>query len=323
MATNKPLNANDEDLIDGMEGVDKPIDQPTSMSYCLQRIRLGELCREISDSIPFTEIGSREPQYQRMRDIDSKLRDVAQSLPPFFSLDFNIDELPETDQRRKPGIIVQRYVINSLLHAQRCRMHLPYLSQAAMDPAYSYSRDACMEAARMVIRTERQLAAENVPFVLARLKFSGVLHCVCIAIIVLLMDLCRNKPHPESEGDRDCRVEIYNAFSILEEARGQSPFAGKILEQFYAILRRHNVPLPSNEGRPVTQPSNATEQTSRETMNKSLPTKDNQMTIDGMLDPSLPSFDDLWQAFDTNVDPSSLVDWNELFSDLDSPFVSI
>ncbi|KAJ5145207.1 hypothetical protein N7448_002599 [Penicillium atrosanguineum] len=201
-------------------------------------------------------------------------------------------------------------------------MHLPYLSRAATDPAYSYSRDACMEAARMVIRTERQLAREDLPFVLARLKFTGVLHCVCIAIIVLLMDLCRHKS-PQSEGDRDSRVEIYNAFSILEEARGQSPFAEKILEQFYAILHRHNIPLSGGEGRPVTRPGNVSEQASKQTKDKSLPSRDSQMSIDGMPDPSLPSFDDLWQVFDTNVDPASLVDWNTLFFELDTPFVSL
>lgn len=321
MATNKPLNANDEDLVDGVEAVGKPINQPTSMSYSLQRIRLGELCREICDSIPFTEIGSEEAGYERMRDIDMKLREMAHTLPPFFSLDFDSNELPETDQRRAPGIIIQRYIINSLLHAQRCRLHLPYLSRAATDPAYAYSRNAGMEAARMVIRTERQLATENLPFVLARLKFSGMLHCVCIAIIVLLMDLCRNKS-PQSEGDRDSRVEIYKAFGILEEARGQSPFAEKILESFYAILRRHNVPISGSEGKPVTRPGNGSEQAAKQAINKSVSSKNTEIT-EGAPDPSLPSFDDLWQAFDTNVDPSSLVDWNTLFSELDSPFVSM
>lgn len=29
------------------------------------------------------------------------------------------------------------------------------------------------------------------------------------------------------------------------------------------------------------------------------------------------------RAFDTNVDPTSLVDWDTLFSELDTPFVSI
>lgn len=321
MVTNKPLNADDEDLVDGVETGGKPIHQPTSMSYSLQRIRLGEICREICDSIPFTEIGSKVPQYQRTRDLDIKLREMAETLPPFFSLDFNSNELADRDQRRDPGIVIQRYIINSLLHAQRCRLHMPYLSRAATDLAYAYSRDACMEAARMVIRTERQLATENIPFALIRLKFSGVLHCVCIAIIVLLIDLCGNTS-PQSEGDRDSRVEIYNAFSLLEEARSQSPLAEKILESFHAILRRHNVTISGSESRPVTQPGNDGERSSKQLINKSVPSRDTEMT-DSVPDPSLPSFDDLWQAFDTNVDPSSLVDWNTLFSELDSPFVSM
>lgn len=214
MATNKPLNANDEDLVDGMEGVGQPIDQPTSMSYCLQRYRLAELCRELTDSASFSDSASGHMDYQRIREIDEKMIAFIKGLPQFLSLDFEADQLPDSDPRKSTPITVQRYIVNSLANAQRCRIHLPYLTKISKDPKYLYSRNACLEAARMVIRTERQLRTENLPFVLMRLRSAGILHCVCMAIIVLLMDLCLNKSIQKD--DREIQMEIFSAFGVLE-----------------------------------------------------------------------------------------------------------
>lgn len=323
MATEKPLNINDKDLLDGAAGA-RPIDQPTSMSYCLQRIRLGELCRKITDSISFSEPGWVIRDYQKLREIDAQICDIANEMPRFFSLDYDASELPETDPRTAPGIIIQRYVINSLIHTQRCRLHLPYLSRAATDPDLAFSREACLQAARTAIRTERLLSKESLPFVLARLRFSGVLHCVCMAIIVLLMDVCLNKSlRPEDDQER--REEIFHAFKILEEAKGQSPFAGKILKSFYAVLWRNKVTLPDTNGKTDRMENENQLSPSESSTDSTLPTvsSGDNNAEDNPLDPTLPSFDDIWQTFDSNVDPTSIFDWNSLFAELDSPFLSM
>lgn len=313
--TNKPINANDEDLVDGMERVGQPMDQPTSMSYCLQRYRLAELCRELTDSEPFPTARVRIPPYERIRDIDSKMTAFVNGLPPFFSLDYETADLPDTDPRRSVPITVQRYILNFLVHTQRCRLHLPYLTRSAKDPKYLYSKDACLEAARMVIRTERQLSTENLPFVLIRLKSSAIMHCVCMAIIVLLMDVCLSKSQ-YAEDDRERRMEIFNAFTVLEEAKGQSPFPEKILESFYSVLQRYKIPFVSTEEN--DQP-NRPALLNPQMISVALP----ESAADGLpFDPTLPSFNDLWETFDANVDPTTL-DWNTLFAELESPFISI
>ncbi|KAJ5544275.1 hypothetical protein N7513_007086 [Penicillium frequentans] len=323
MATKKPLNIDDEDISDEATGA-KPIDQPTSMSYCLQRIRLGEICRKITDSIPFSEPGWVIRDYQKLREIDAEICDIANEMPRFFSLDYDASELPETDPRRAPGIIIQRYVINSLIHTQRCRLHLPYLSRAATDPDLAFSREACLQAARTAIRTERLLSKERIPFVLARLRFSAVLHCVCMAIIVLLMDVCLNKSLRPEE-DRERREEIFHAFKFLEEAKGHSPFAGKILESFYAVLWRNKVTLPDTNDKTDRMQSENQLSPSASSTDSTLPTifSGDNTTEDNPLDPTLPSFEDIWQTFDSHVDPTSIFDWNSLFAELDSPFLSM
>lgn len=325
MATNKPLNANDEDLVDGVPCITRAIDKPTSMSYCLQRIRLGELCRQISDSLPFGISGTGAACYQQVLAIDAQMCDFASEMPPFFSLNYAPRAQPHKDWQSPPGLIIQRYVINSLLHTQRCRLHLPYLSRASTESAYDYSRKASLEAARMVVRTERQLAVEDIPFVLARFKFSGGLHCICMAIIVLLMDVCLNKS-VRPEDDRERRLEILHALSILEEAKDHSPFPEKLLESFYGVLRRHSIPLPGVEGRTTLRPRKEDFEPCHEPESLSTPTLQeasiDPCTDSASLDPVLPAFDDFWQTFDTNMDAATL-DWDTLFSELDRPFMSM
>lgn len=323
MATNKPLNINDQDLVEGMVNFSRPMDEPTSMTYCLQRIRLAEVCREITDSIPFLESGSEVLDYQLIRNMDARMCQIISEVPPFFSLDYTSNEDSRDDLRNSTEIIIQRYAINSLINTQRCRLHLPYLVRAAAEPQYGFSREAGLQAARMVIRTERVLAKESINFALARLKFGGAMHFLCMAIIVLLMDICQNKSlHPED--GRELRVEIYNAFSVLEEAKGQSPFAERILEAFYAVLRRNQVPLPNINDNARARAENDKRQSHPESIadiTASTAGPDEVGSISW--DPSLPTFDELWQEFDNNVESNYSFDWTSLFVELEAPLVSM
>ncbi|OQD81270.1 hypothetical protein PENANT_c028G10021 [Penicillium antarcticum] len=321
MMTNKPLNANDEDLIDGMARVGKPIEEPTSMSYCLQRIRLGEFCREITDSAPFGMFDPGTPDYKHTQRIDTKICEFAEKLPEFFSLSFVPESLPKTDHRRSTGINIQRYIFNFMINTQRCRLHLPYLSRAAKDPAYESSRKACLEAARMVIRTEQQLSREMISFVMMRLKFSGMIHCICVAIIVLLIDFCLNSS--QQENDQGRRGEILDAFRILEEAKEHLPFAKNLLESFKTVLCRRNISAPAE--RTTMRPTSQEKSSQGLTNNYQKPTGliDSIGSIgSNLMDPTMPSLDELWQAFDESVD-SAAVDWNTLFDELDAPFLSM
>ena len=322
MMTNKPRNANDEDLVDGMVGVGKPLTHPTSMSYSLQRIRLGEFCREITDCAQFGMSDPGSPDYEYTKQIDGKMCEFANSLPSFFSLAYRSDELPKSDPRNSTGIIIQRYIINFLLHTQRCRLHLPYLSRASKDPVYDYSRKACLEAARMVIRAERQLSLEMIPFVTSRLRLSGLLHCVCVAIMVLLIDFCGSDRPQEKDP-----TEILGAFSILEKAKQDSPLAERLLETFKTALRRHSTSSSAVEESTTTQSIAQGPEVSPEIACGSLaltstvyPTGRN--VDDFLMDPTLPTLDDLWQVFDDNVG-SGTVDWNSFFAESDIAFLPI
>lgn len=174
----------------------------------------------------------------------------------------------------------------------------------------------------MVIRTERQLSVEVIPFVAARLKFPGLLHCIGMAIIVLLIDFC-GSGHPQ---EKDI-TETLEAFSILENAKEKSPLAGKLLETFKTALRRHsasgsaiqgNITTPFTVQDPETSPGLACGSPAPTSM--IYPAGGN--IDDFLIDPTFPALDDLWQVFDDNVDPGT-VDWNNFFAEWDTAFLSM
>ena len=319
MVVHKPRNANDEDLVDGMGDVSLALTQPTSMSYFLQRIRLAELCREFTDWANLASQPLETTDFDRIMEADGKLHTFIQEIPAFFSLDGDsLEKIAQTDVRRAPGIIIQRYILNSLVYAQRCKLHVPCLAQDPFDPSKSRSREICINSARHIIRTERLLEKEDLPFVLIRLKFSGVLYCVFMATMVLLLDICLNK---DAESGEERKAEAADACSILQEARGQSVMAVRLLDSLTSVLRKHHVSLPgldhvdgqttATSGDGVIQTDTCTASEVQESDAGNQGSSDSQINED--IDTNF--FDEIWQHLDGNLD------FGALFSDLSAQFL--
>lgn len=76
MLVRKPRNLDDIDLLPGKDIVERPMDYPTDVSYTLQRTRLGEICRELTDSIP---LFSSEPlNYESVLENDKRTTTISQ-----------------------------------------------------------------------------------------------------------------------------------------------------------------------------------------------------------------------------------------------------
>lgn len=266
MCVRQPLNIDDADLFDGMDlsQIDRPLSQPTEMSYNIQRIRLARICLEITDSVPFND---RSFTHEKIMTIDKKIQDFINTLPDFLRLDDNRPSVArkggEVD-RFSRGIVIQRYIINSLLHAQRCKFHLQYLGQmsTAIDKnsrEYKASREICLTTARSIIRFEQALEHESSAFAKVRLKFSGILYCLFMATMVLGLDLCLNKPlsakaktsigrgHRRNQSetfDEERKAELVHACRILALARKESLMASKLLDSLLNTLKKHQVTVP-------------------------------------------------------------------------------
>ncbi len=257
MLVKKPLNINDEDLVDGMSCIEQPLSQPTVMSYSLQRIRLFEISRNIVDRTPLIMAHTGSPSHDVVMDIDTELQLLITAIPPFFSMSVaNLTETYQLDTSRATKIFHQGYMFYSLLYAQRCTLHFPYFNRGYVDSTYASSRDICLQSARLIIQTESRLETSGLCKA-TRHKFLGLLVGVFMASIVLLMDLCHNKSSPQYDKQR---VEIADAFRILEEARHESETAAEFLDSLMQVLRKHKVSPPKRAEHGPLKPAFSREQ---------------------------------------------------------------
>ncbi|GAQ40273.1 hypothetical protein AtubIFM55763_011693 [Aspergillus tubingensis] len=306
MVVLKPRNVDDESFMYGIPIVDRPMEQPTEISYSLQRIKLAEICREVIDSSSLTTFNDGNMESGWLLGVDQRIVTFIGQLPQFFRLDGDaLDSLNAKYPNIAPGIMIQRYIINSLVHSQRCRLHLPYLARGLVEPMYAPSREACLEAARCVIQAERMLASEDIPFVLTRLKFSGILQCVGIAITALFLDMCLSQePVPRQAR----RAEVVDACGILRDATKDSPVAIKLLESFQRVVRKHDMSVSE-----VISESLCADNSSSSLTDIIANEQDNI--------PALPHLDEIWQSSQTDANIQTF-DWDALFLELDCPMLS-
>lgn len=165
IATNKPENVNDQDMIYGRRIVGHPLDYPTSMSYILQRIRLGEICRDITDRMPLAICIAKDVNYSLVLDFDQMLSNFSESLPPFMRFSSESANGSQGLDLSRPALfIIQRFVVNSLLNALICRLHLPCLSPKFNMPERARSKTTCLQAACTIIRLEKWIQGTGLPF---------------------------------------------------------------------------------------------------------------------------------------------------------------
>lgn len=347
MVVKKPLNINDDALNDGMSRIEQPLSQPTAMSYSLQRIRLAEISRNIADRTAPILAHAGDPSLDVVMDIDTELQLMINDIPPFFSMSKeDLSEIYQLDTSQAAKIAHQGYIVHSHVHAQRCKLHLPYFSRGFGDPTFACSRDICLQSARLVIRIQSQLESSGL-YIATRFKFLGLLLGVFMASIVLLMDLCHNKSSPQQE---ERRSEIAAAFKTLEEARHESETVAKFLESLMHILRKRKVSPPQRTGAHPLQagigftqlpaaageaavdhasniqrydePTIASTPMVSSSVLGSNETGSLDMLTDGFASgEDIPSnFNDFAQRVEQGVDVDS-IDWSNILSELDSSFV--
>ena len=241
-----PRNADDEDL--GDININHSLSEPTSMSYFLQRTRMGELSRSIADHLPLAlSDNPDEANYDDIIHLDRKFENFLDELPVFFRLDEESLRQSREIDRKYPHIPIQRYMINGGTHTRRSKLHQPFLIRGGShDSRYLYSRDACLRSARAVIRAQRYLDKETTTAALASVhhhRLCTVIHFVFSAIMVLVMDLCFHKVEGQ-EQDEERRAEVLSACKVLENAREQSAMASRFLDSLLDVLRKHKIRLP-------------------------------------------------------------------------------
>lgn len=247
MAVQKPYNANDEDIVDGQEIIDRPLEEATSVSYLLQKTRLAELFYSLSKDDGSINSIPGEAEYLKVMEEDMKLRQFMRELPSFFRLENigSLSKLPRSDIRRSSDITIQRYLLNMIFYGQICKLHLPYLARGTVNPGFAYSHDSCLKAAQRIIYIEHQMRAENTTFVLFRQRMNIKFRSIFIACVVFVLDGCLTGG--TEGGAMRSNTTMADAWKILYETREQSPMASELLKLSIRILQKYKATHPALE----------------------------------------------------------------------------
>ncbi|KAM0546938.1 hypothetical protein ACHAPJ_010598 [Fusarium lateritium] len=237
MAVRQPLNLNDEDLTDASDLSGRAPGEPTSMLCFLERIKLAEKMRIAIDKNPLTAIASSSG-YQQALEIDAAIASFLQNMPHSLLLETK-DWTAPFDHRPSymAKIAVQRHSLHSLLHGQRCRLHLPYLIRSAVEPSYGHSRRVALESARSIIDAEVRLKACNHGTSSARSMMGSFLFSYFCAVAVLALDLCLAMP----EEVKLKQHEFEQAWWTLEETRGRVSMIAEGMQILEVTMRKHRV----------------------------------------------------------------------------------
>ncbi|OQU95146.1 Fungal specific transcription factor domain-containing protein [Cladophialophora immunda] len=326
MRVNRPRNVDDEDLYPGSPPIDKPLSEPTIMSYYIQRIKLADIRRSVVDVMPLSSLELGTIDYQEVIRLDSKFESFLQELPPFFKVDeYHLRE-SEPVMRRYPQMQVQRFALGMIGQTRRCKLHQPFLIRRAVQRHYDYSREISLKSARSVIRMKTLLQLDEPSnFMSVIAKHTGVVYHIFMATIVLVMDLCFNEA-AEGEDDAARKAEVAEACKMLEEAKSQSRMAHEFLESLMNVLRKHKVRLhaPDPPG-----PGNATEPPpSQQPLQPQIPlghavqqgsqSYDNAWPSEDISQHYLSDFDEIWKEYVELGPKIGMPGWDSLFSDLDA-----
>lgn len=205
------------------------------MSYFLQRIRLAEISRFLVDQLT----SAPTQRSDHLMAMDRQLVELMHETPAFFLLDY----YDSTFSPEKPNhVFIQAYFLNTLIHTQRCKLHLTSLTRPSASMSISTttpsSRTACLYSARQIIYLETKLLLSCHPFARRPQRPPAGLYSIFIATIALLMDACLNR---SSEVQAELRQDgdLAKGLRMIADARDDSLAAAKLYESLMQIVARY------------------------------------------------------------------------------------
>ena len=314
-----PKDSSDDDLVLGEENQPKIGPRPTDMSFFLERLRLAHLCREMADTVPLETSKLMQIPYGQIVALDQKLQDYLSNLPFFFKLDPESRRRTEPIEIMYPGIPVTRYCITTEAHSRRCKLHQRFLLRQAVDSRYTYSRQACLESARAVVRSFENIHEYDSLSTVPELMGTAV-HFTHLALVVMVMDLCFNRNETD---EAEIKAEVTAALQLFENAQNTSPLLNRFFSSLNEVLQKHKVHLTDLSSSATKRFDGFANGLSPDTFND-MP-DDDQMQFTqpaaGLQETGLSlntSFDEFWQIAMQGEPTSDSLTWDNLFSALDS-----
>ncbi|KAM0723561.1 hypothetical protein Q7P37_000548 [Cladosporium fusiforme] len=234
MNVNLPLNIEDSEI--GKTDTGAPISTPTIMTYSLYRLNLAIISREIADSYAHHVLHGQELPYEKILELDRKLRDSMNALPEFFRFGQKAQREYAALYRERPALAWQRSMLVLGYHFRFCRLHRRYFVRGAKEPKYSYSHVICLQSARTVLEIKRTMDEEQPVLTPSSSLIWSVMHHVFMAAVILLVDLCFNWEDVLAEKRKE---EVLAACRLLTRARQSSDVAHRAVDAMMEILQKH------------------------------------------------------------------------------------
>ncbi|KAI1774854.1 hypothetical protein F4818DRAFT_441679 [Hypoxylon cercidicola] len=316
MKVNLPRDCLDDDIIMG-EGDETFVGpRPNGVTFFLERVRLAHLCREMVDIVPLETSKLMEMPYERIIALDQKLEAFISSLPFFLSLDSESRMRSKRLETLYPHIPVMRCAITNAAYSRRCKLHQRFLLRQSLDLRYAYSRKACLEAARTVIRAYEDIPGHESPSY-ATARMGMAIHYTHLALVVMVMDLCFNRDEVD---EAEIKADVRTALKKFQDNRGVSLLPGRFLRSLCDILRKHRVYLAV----PQTLTSNGGEFTYETRLGEvgglvdQVQSAEYGADVQGSDVAVDPSFDEFWQFVVESEPNLDSTPWDNMFSALDS-----
>lgn len=243
MNVKHPLNIDDSPTQSYGSEAGRKHSIPTSMSYSLERLNLAYVCREIVDETAVEHFQGLEVNYEKILDLDRRLRQVYKELPEFFRLDPTSRRRYAQLYRERPTIAWQRCLVQQGYHSRLCRLHRQHFIRGAGDPAYSYSHVVCLQSARKVLEIKRIMDEEEPIFTPNSSVVWSVMHHVFMAAVMLLMDVCFNWDDILANKRRE---EVLDACRTLSKAQQASTLVREGINAMMAIMQKYWRPTRNN-----------------------------------------------------------------------------
>lgn len=288
-------------------------DRPSGMTYLLEKVRLAHICREIADVLPPSTSRFQPVPYDHIIFLDRKLQEYLSTLPIYFRLDPVSRERSKVLEAINPNISLLRFCITRAAHTRRIKLHQRFLLRRSDDPLYAYSRQSCLESARVVMQFYDGLADHDNPLIVTT-RTNIAVHYMHLALAVLVMDLCFNRGAAE---EAQIKAEVKAGLKMFECDTHLSPLAEAFLSSLRNTLQKHNVYLndvvPGARTAHSTAPGlvNDSDNGGGQTYSTSPTLADHSATPDTC-------FDDFWRSTVQSEMSSDLSVWDSLLSSLDN-----
>ncbi|KAL1966397.1 hypothetical protein VTN77DRAFT_4539 [Rasamsonia byssochlamydoides] len=230
--TELPRNLLDEDFDENTAELppSRPDTERTPVAYTISKARIMSVFGRISD----LAYSRKPPSYDEVLELDRRLEEAHESI----TLAFRMRPINQsiTDA---PDLIMQRYTLDVLYQKARIVLHRKYLTEVRSDLRHTYSRWACVNAAKEILRHQADLFHESQPggrLDRDRWFFTSLQnHDFLLAAMIICLELSQNRP-----SQTQTRQPGYG-FTVVLEGRDDLLRALETSRDIWKVNLRHSV----------------------------------------------------------------------------------